>query len=54
MKDYEVLKLLIESNNGSIKVGKYKITFNDDEFLLTDDNGGMGGTAKEVLNYLKQ
>tara|TARA_R110000772_G_scaffold111214_1_gene215025 strand:+ start:856 stop:1026 length:171 start_codon:yes stop_codon:yes gene_type:complete len=52
----EVLKLLIDQtkNNGLI-LGKYELIYHDesDFFTLCDDNGGTGGTANEILNYLK-
>ena len=53
MKDYEVLKVLIDSNGGYLWLGKYTIEQQGkNEFTIIDCTGGTGGTAEEVLKYL--
>jgi hypothetical protein len=54
MKDYEVLKVLIESNGGYLGLGKSTITqLDENKFTIMDYSGGLVATAEEVLNYLK-
>ena len=54
MKDYEVLKELIDFSGGYLDVGNITITQEDEnEFTIISQSGGMGGTAQELINYLK-
>ena len=55
MKDYEVLKVLIDSSGGWLEVNKYTISQQDEnEFTMSNDSSGIYGTAEDILNYLKQ
>ena len=52
----QILKILIiQTENSSLSLGKYQLICHDetDLFTLCDDNGGTGGTAEQILNYLK-
>jgi len=55
MKDYEVLKVLIDSADGHLDVNKYTLSQQDEnEFTMANDSSGIYGKAEDILNYLKQ
>ncbi len=54
MKDWEILKLLIEANGGYLKVNKYTIMHEDmNSFTLSSDTACFSETGKYILEYLK-